>query len=655
VSAEAVVVLEHAQPERGGGGVRLLTPRRTNIFLVALALGVLPVVTSHLMPLWFTNSRAELIGIGATLAVAAISLNILMGYAGQISLGHAALLGTGAFTSAYFTSRLGLPMVVGMGAGAVLGGAVAFLIGIPALRLRGLYLAIITLVFTVVMSESIFRWPQITGGSAGVEMPRRLFGDNLIADYSGDLLAILLLILLLAWLLDVNVTRTRIGRALRALKESEPVAQAFGINVSRHKLLAFTLSGALAGVAGAMYGHISLSVNNEVFTFERLSLPLIIIVVVGGLGSRAGVVIAAFAFTLFPQLLTNIPYLSEHRGWDIVVGSALLMYTVARHPGGFAEVIQESRERRRKRKLDAAAADAAGPATASSSTDDDEDDVAELGHIPRLPVMPRPAALREREAVSGPVLSVSDLTVRFGGLVAVDGASLEVGRGQIVGLIGPNGAGKSTLFNAVSGLVKPESGVVRFMGEEIQRLAAHERARRGIARTFQQVGLAKSLSVFENFLLAQNPVAAYGTASGLLYLPKAARVERELSERAEQAIAALGFEEFHDTAVRNLSGGQQRIVEMACALVSAPDLLMLDEPSAGMAPGAAENLAVRLRDLRDEFGRTVLLIEHNVPLVLDVCDYIYVLNYGSILAHGTTEMIARQPEVIGAYFGEAVA
>ncbi|MEA2646020.1 MAG: branched-chain amino acid transport system ATP-binding protein [Chloroflexota bacterium] len=169
------------------------------------------------------------------------------------------------------------------------------------------------------------------------------------------------------------------------------------------------------------------------------------------------------------------------------------------------------------------------------------------------------------------------------------------------------------------------------------------------------MGLAKNLSVYENFLLAQNPIAGYGTVSALLYLPKAARIERELADRAHQAIAALGFDEFTDTPVRNLSGGQQRIVEMACALVGAPDLLMLDEPSAGMSPGAAENLAVRLRDLRDELGRTVLLIEHNVPMVLDVCDYIYVLNYGSILAHGTTEMIAQQPEVIGAYFGEAVA
>jgi branched-chain amino acid transport system ATP-binding protein len=275
--------------------------------------------------------------------------------------------------------------------------------------------------------------------------------------------------------------------------------------------------------------------------------------------------------------------------------------------------------------------------------------------MPKLPVLPRPAGLPERPQVAGAnLLHVSGMTVRFGGLLAVDDVTLEVPRGQIVGLIGPNGAGKSTLFNAISGLVKPQAGTVRFLGQEIQSLPPHARSGRGIGRTFQNIGLAKGLSVRENFLLAQHVVADYNIGSALLYLRNAARVEAELEARAAMAIAALGFERFTDTPLRNLSHGQQRIVELGCSLVTAPELLMLDEPSAGMSPGAAESLAARLRDLRDELGRTVLLIEHNVPLVLDVCDYIYVLNFGSILAHGTTEAIARRPEVIGAYFGEAV-
>jgi branched-chain amino acid transport system ATP-binding protein len=245
--------------------------------------------------------------------------------------------------------------------------------------------------------------------------------------------------------------------------------------------------------------------------------------------------------------------------------------------------------------------------------------------------------------------------VTFGGLKAVDEAALTVRAGQIVGLIGPNGAGKTTLFNAISGFVKPDGGKVRFIGAELMDRPPHERARLGIGRTFQQIGLTKDLSVRENFLLAQHIAADYPVSKGLFYTPATDGTERAMIRRATTAIEALGFERFTDTPVRNLSHGQQRLVELGCVLVTAPELLLLDEPSAGMSPAAVENLGERLREIRDELGRTVLLIEHHIPLVLDVCDYIYVLNFGKVLAHGTTEEIARKPEVISAYFGEAVS
>jgi branched-chain amino acid transport system ATP-binding protein len=221
-------------------------------------------------------------------------------------------------------------------------------------------------------------------------------------------------------------------------------------------------------------------------------------------------------------------------------------------------------------------------------------------------------------------------------------------------LIGPNGAGKSTLFNAISGLVRTQSGRIAFLGDDVTDLRPDERARLGVARSFQNIGLAKQQSVLENLLLAQHQVAGYGFGAALGYTGRAARVETELRERAEQAVEALGFERFLHTPVRNLSHGQQRIVEIGCMLVTAPELVMLDEPSAGMSPGAAENLAVRLADLRDELGRTVLLIEHNVPMVLDLCDEVYVLDHGEMLAHGLPAEIAVHPDVVGAYLGGAL-
>jgi branched-chain amino acid transport system ATP-binding protein len=358
--------------------------------------------------------------------------------------------------------------------------------------------------------------------------------------------------------------------------------------------------------------------------------------VIGGLGSRVGAVAAAFFYFIFPHLFPG-----WFTGYQVPLGAALLMYTVARHPDGVAGIINEVRERRAMRRLARDGADA--------------DDIEDQGRLPKLPALPRPSTLPPRPDVAGDmVLSVHDMCVRFGGLQAVDNASLGVPRGRIVGLIGPNGAGKTTLFNTISGHVRPQSGRVQFLGRDVSDLAPHQRARLGMSRSFQLIGLAKSMTVLDNMLLAQHVLGQYDMASALAFLPRTARVERELVDRGRAAIAALGFERFTDTPVRNLSHGQQRIVELGCLLVTDPELLMLDEPSAGMSPGAAENLAVRLRELRDEQARTVLLIEHNIPLVLDVCDEIYVLNSGSVLVHGPTETIARRPEVIGAYFGEAV-
>jgi branched-chain amino acid transport system ATP-binding protein len=310
------------------------------------------------------------------------------------------------------------------------------------------------------------------------------------------------------------------------------------------------------------------------------------------------------------------------------------MATVRTHPDGIADMLH----RHRRPKVD-------------SSLDDGEEEMPALPQLP-APVRVLPAA--DATAAGQPLLDVRGVSVRFGGLTAVDNVSLSVPAGRIVGLIGPNGAGKSTLFNAISGLVRIEQGQIALRGNEIQSLRCDQRANLGIARSFQHVGLARDLSVRQNFLLAQHQLAPYRDIEALLMLPRAARAEAEFRERAEQAIAALGFEAMADMPIRNLSGGQQRIVEIACLLVTAPELVLLDEPSAGMAPAAAENLASRLRDLRDALGRTVLLIEHNVPLVLDTCDYVYVLDAGRLIAEGAPADVAANRAVIDAYFGAAV-
>jgi ABC-type branched-subunit amino acid transport system ATPase component/ABC-type branched-subunit amino acid transport system permease subunit len=567
-------------------------------------------VASHT---WLTFDVAVAIGL------AALSLNVLLGYAGQISLGHAGLLGAGAFLSGTVTSRWDLPMPLGIALAGVAAAAVALVIGVPALRLKGLYLAIATAVFGLTMQYSVFRSSVISGGSGGIALPRRILGDRFLTDNAQFLVACLV-VLVAIWAVDVNITKSRVGRAFRVIREDEAVAQSFGIEVVRYKLLAFVVSGAMAGIAGALYGHAIGFVNNDTFSLN-LSLELVIIVIVGGAGSRLAVMLAAVAFILIPN------YIGGLRGYEYVIGAVVLMAAVSRHPGGVAELLARRRVK--------------------ATADDDE---------PTFPTFPAPLArsVPVRAINSTPLLEVEALSVRFGGLAAVDSADLVVPSATIVGLIGPNGAGKTTLFNAVSGLVGLASGQVRFRGSQIQRLSVDARARLGIARSFQHVGLAKDLSVRENFLVAQHQLARYSDAEALLMLRRAARTEETFRQRADEALAHLGLAPLADMPVRTLSGGQQRLVEIACLLMTAPELVLLDEPSAGLSPAATEQLAQRIAELRDVHGRTVLLIEHNVPLVLETCDHVYVLDAGRVIADGPPTAVVRNSAVIDAYFGRAV-
>ncbi|MDP3712121.1 MAG: branched-chain amino acid ABC transporter ATP-binding protein/permease [Mycobacteriales bacterium] len=581
-----------------------------------------------------SDKNALLASAACSFAIAAISLNVLMGYAGQISLGQFAFVGVGAFTTGIVTSpvQLRLPWVVGLAASAAVGGVIAFLVGLPALRLRGLYLAIVTVGVAYVGWQTVFPLEDIGGGSSGKVIPNPYVGGNPISSDAG-FLVLAALLLVAVWQVDVNLVRSRLGRAFRALKADEQVAASFGIDVARFKLLAFTISGAMAGVAGCVYGTAYGTVTSNDFPYAK-SLLLVVMVVIGGLGSRWGVVLAAFFAFFLPELLIGV-FGAGFRGWDLVLNAALLMYTLAVEPHGFAGAVTKTREKRAIRK----GGEPPLPPTRPS-----------LPALTRPTGLPAPRTIRPGTAV----LEVSDVSVRFGGLQAVDSAGIRVDRGTIVGLMGPNGAGKTTLFNAVTGALTPDSGRVVFLGEDVSTLPAHARAARGMGRTFQLIGLAKDLSVYENLLMAQHLAAPYGVVSALTGLGPVRHWERDLRARADETLDGLGFGRYRDTAVGRLSHGQQRIVEIGCALVTSPELVMLDEPSAGMSPAAAEDLAATLLDVRDQLGRTVLLIEHNVPLVLGVADELYVMAAGQVIADGEPVEVVTRPEVVTAYLGGEV-
>jgi len=597
-------------------------PRVARQLLIAIALILAAPLLSRIAPDILNKSRSTYVVQGLVFSMGAIALNLLMGYAGQVSLGHAAFVGVGAFTAGVIAGKAGLAFIYVVPIAIVVGAAFALLVGLPALRIRGLYLAITTLAF----AEAMVRWgfPKLSGGNVGLHVPPPRAGDFVFSE-PADLAAIAMALFLLIWVVDRNIVRSRLGRSLFGIREDENVASSFGIDVSRTKLVAFMISGAVAAVAGTIQSELIVSAQADAYDL-RASLTFVIIVVVGGLGSRMGVTIAALFFAILPKLVESLAI------WQYAAGAALLVFTIARHPGGIAQALRESAERKR-----------------TPDVVEDEDPL--LLEIPRVTVQ-RPSIVLAAET---PVLEARDISVRFGGLQALDHAGVVVRRGTIAGLIGPNGAGKTTLFNAISGFQAHDGGTVRFLGRDISRMAPHGRAAMGMGRTFQLIGLASNLTVTENFLLAQHTLADYGALRSIVLDPGARRAERVMRERAREAIEALGFARYADEPVRNLSGGQQRLVELGCALVTGPEVLLLDEPSAGLSPAATESLADRLRSMRDDLGLTILLIEHHIPLVAEVCDEITVLNLGKPLVSGAAHDVIADPAVVGAYLGEDVA
>lgn len=254
-----------------------------------------------------------------------------------------------------------------------------------------------------------------------------------------------------------------------------------------------------------------------------------------------------------------------------------------------------------------------------------------------------------------PHLDVEGISVRFGGLQALDTVSFHVQQYEIVGLMGPNGAGKTTVFNIISGFLEPDAGGIRYRGEDLLALEPHQRASRGFARTFQQVGLVRSMTVLENLITAQHLRAAYNFVDGILSGERSRYEEHALRRRAVQVLGLVGLGHLQDEVLTALPYGTLKMVEVAAVLSTEPKLLLLDEPTSGLSPEESARFGRLLREIRDVLGVTILLIEHHVPLMIEVCDYIYVLNFGRILAHGEADEVRRHPEVLEAYFGEGIA
>ena len=587
------------------------------VLLVAF-LVVLPLVAS---PFVVT------VGVYALIyALAAIGLSLLMGLAGQVSLGQAAFFGVGAYTQAVLVTKYEWNALLAAVAAVAVTMTVAVLVGLPLLRLRGHYFALATLglgiIVTVVATESDYL--GATSGLFGI--PKPAFNGR-VYDSAEEYFWLVGGTVVVGLVLALNVVRSRIGRALGAVNDSEVAAESLGVPTYRLRLAVLVLSAAYASVAGTAFAHWLGVVNPNAANFP-LSVEFLLIVVLGGLGSVWGAVVGAFAVEFLDEGLQRlIPELVPGAVGEIqLIGfGVVLTLLVILAPGGLHGLWLRFRPRR---------AAAAGAAAAADEPDREVP-------LPERADRPEPGT---------PLVETAGLTKRFGGVVAVDDVSLTVHAGEILALIGPNGAGKTTVFNMVSGVLAPTAGTVRIARAEVQGRPPHVAAGRGATRTFQNLQVFGSASVLGNVMVGRHRRSRAGLLRGALLLAR--REERAVEAAARELVELVGLAEDADRPAADLPFGRQRLVEIARALAAEPDVLLLDEPMAGLSGAERRRLAALLRRLRAA-GTAVVLVEHDVEAVLALADRVAVLDDGRLIALGPPEQVRHDPAVVAAYLGVA--
>lgn len=579
------------------------------------------------------------VGLNVTLAV---SLSLIIGFTGQFSLGHGGFMSMGAFFSSLFSAHVVLWLVKGMDpaflesptmgaslmrcalllltvvAGMIAAIVASFIVGLPSLRLRGDYLAIATLGFGEIAYNLVLVYLQRTVSDTAFYLPGEVsFLASPVTMASSWILA------LLAILIVRNLVNSTAGKALPAIREDEIAASAVGIRTTQYKMVAFVVSAALAGAAGVLEAHQTVQMNPASYRFDR-SIEMIVPIVLGGAGSLTGSVLAAAGFTYLVENLRMLP--SEYQQFRTIVYAATLVLVMILRPQGLLgrwelRDLWQWLVRRSQRSQPIAEG---APATASAG------------------------AIRKRNERE---LTCSGLTIRFGGLTAVSDFNLCLKPREIVGLIGPNGAGKTTCFNMITGIYRPTEGEIRLGNRSIVGLGSARTNNLGIARTFQNIRLFAELSVLDNVRIALNARLRAGLLSGVLRTSAFYKEERRTEHVATSLLRMLSLDRLANEQAGSLPYGDQRRLEIARALATTPGVLCLDEPAAGMNPVEKRDLMALIRRIRDEFQLTVLLIEHDMRVVMGVCERIIVLDHGETIAEGAPEVIRDDPRVVEAYLG----
>jgi branched-chain amino acid transport system permease protein len=652
----------------------------------ALGFRLIGIIALLAFPFIVTNPYY--VHLGATIAIFAIlalGLDVVFGYTGEVSVGHSALFGIGAYTAAILNFQLGIGFGWAIPAGMIVSAGFGALLALPALRVTGPYLAMVTLAFGTIIQILINETTDLTNGPLGIKLARPLFFDWRVWSDTlpflqmrpplmreAQFFLVIAAALILTLLVISRLLASRYGRAFEALRDSPIASDCMGVSVYKHKVLAFVTSAAFAGLAGVLFAYSEQYVAPNNISFEQ-SITFLLAVTMGGRKSRIGPMLGAAIVVYLPNLLADI-------GQFRIVAAGIAATAVFI---GAIRLLRSSQNRSTTLiPVGLCLAFFALSLTIQKITDYKLTIYGLMilfvvyylpegiyGFLRGLVASVRPDWVRPPIDVTGKstdsaawaatppqiapgkaLLQIDRVVMQFGGLKALDTVSINIMPGTIHGLIGPNGSGKSTTMNVLTGIYTPTSGAVIFEGNPIAGQTSAEIAAAGIARTFQNVQLFGELTCLENIMVGLHH-SYRGTMAGVaLALPSARAEESHAIIRAASLLRFVGLEAMANEEARNLPYGKQRLLEIARALALDPKLLLLDEPAAGLtAPDIAELMAI-IRKIRDH-GITMILIEHHMDVVMKLCDIVTVLDFGQKIAEGKPAEVQANEKVMAAYLG----